>query len=63
MLQKLKSRKFWAALVGAVTGIAMIFGLDEGTISTVAGAVMSAGSLLTYILVEGANDKASIENK
>ena len=63
MLQKLKSRKLWAAIVGAVTGIAMIFGLDEGTISTVAGAVMSAGSLLTYILVEGANDKASIKKQ
>ena len=63
MLQKLKSRKFWAAVVGTVTGIAMIFGLDEGTISTVAGAVMSAGSLLTYILVEGANDKAAIKKR
>lgn len=63
MLQKLRSRKFWAAVVGAVTGIAMIFGLDEGVISTVAGAVMSAGSLLTYIMVEGANDKASINKQ
>ncbi|MDD6062539.1 MAG: hypothetical protein PUB99_08010 [Oscillospiraceae bacterium] len=70
MLQKLKSRKFWAAVVGAVTGIAMIFGLDEGTISavaetvtTIAGTVMTFGSLLGYIVTEGANDKAAIKKQ
>ena len=70
MLQKLKSRKFWAAVVGAVTGIAMIFGLDQTTISTVAetvttiaGTVMTFGSLLGYIVTEGANDKAAIKKQ
>lgn len=37
--RKLSSRKLWAAVAGIVTGLAMVFGLDENTISTVAGAV------------------------
>lgn len=57
--RKLTSRKFWAAIVGVVTGLAMIFGLDEGTISTVAGTVTTVASLLGYILAEGMIDKAA----
>lgn len=57
--RKLPSRKFWAAVVGVVTGIAMVFGLDEGTISTVAGTVTTIASLLGYILAEGMIDKAA----
>ena len=38
-LKKLTSRKFLAALAGVATGLAMVFGVDETTISTVAGAV------------------------
>ena len=36
--RKLSSRKLWAAVAGIVTGLAMVFGLDENTISTVAAA-------------------------
>ena len=32
--RKLSSRKLWAAAAGIVTGLAMVFGLDEGTISS-----------------------------
>ena len=39
--RKLSSRKFWAAMAGIVTGLAMVFGLDENIISSVAGAVAS----------------------
>ena len=59
---KLTSRKFWAAVVGAIMGIATVFGLDEGVISTVAGSVMTITSILVYILTEGRIDKARIEN-
>lgn len=62
--RKLSSRKFWAAVVGVVSGLAMIFGLDQTTISavaetvtTIAGTVMTFGSLLGYIVTEGAIDK------
>ena len=59
--RKLSSRKLWAAIAGIVTGLAMVFGLDEGTISTVAGAVVSAASVLTYIMAEGRVDAESVK--
>lgn len=48
--RKLSSRKLWAALAGIVTGLAMVFGLDEGTMSNVAGAVVSVASVVAYII-------------
>lgn len=39
--RKLSFRKLWAAIAGIVTGLAMVFGLDESIISSVAGAVAS----------------------
>jgi len=62
ILKKLSSRKLWAAVVGIVTGLAMVFGLDEGTISTVAGAVVSVASVITYIITEGKVDAAAVKN-
>lgn len=64
--RKLSSRKLWAAVAGIVTGLAMVFGLDEGVISNVAGAVVSAASVVTYIIAEGKVDaegiKKAVEN-
>ena len=57
--RKLSSRKLWAAVAGVVTGLAMVFGLDEGTISSVAGAVVSVASVLAYIITEGKVDEAA----
>lgn len=59
--RKLSSRKLWAAVAGIVTGLAMVFGLDEGTISNVAGAIVSAASLLAYIITEGKVDAESVK--
>lgn len=59
--RKLSSRKLWAAVAGVVAGLAMIFGLDENTISTVSGAVVSVASLMTYIITEGHVDAASVK--
>ena len=39
--RKLSFRKLWAAIAGIVTGLAMVFGLDENIISSVADAVVS----------------------
>ncbi len=60
--RKLTSRKLWAAVAGSVTGLAMVFGLDEGTISTVAGAVVSVASVVAYIMAEGKVDAAGVKN-
>lgn len=60
--RKLSSRKLWAAIAGIVTGLAMVFGLDEGVISNVAGAVVSLASVVAYIITEGRIDKEAVGN-
>lgn len=59
--QKLTSRKLWAAIVGVITGLAMVFGLDEGVITNVSGAVVSAASIVVYIYTEGKVDAAAVK--
>ena len=59
-LKKLTSRKFLAALAGVATGLAMVFGVDETTISTVAGAVTTVASVVSYIMSEGRVDAAAV---
>ena len=58
--KKLSSRKLWAAIAGVVAGLAMAFGLDEAVITSVAGAVVSVASLVTYIITEGKIDAAAV---
>lgn len=60
--QKLSSRKLWAAIVGILTGVAMIFGLDGEIIETVAGAIVTVGSVVAYISAEGKIDAERIKN-
>ena len=55
-LGKLKSRKFLTCISGVVMGVCMVFGLDEGTVNTIAGAVVAASSVVSYICVEGKID-------
>lgn len=62
MVRKLSSRKLWAAVAGVVAGLAMVFGLDETVISTVAGAVVSVMSVVTYIITEGKIDAEGVKN-
>lgn len=59
ILKKLSSRKFWATIAGFITGLAMVFGLDENVITSVAGAVVSLASVVTYIITEGKVDAAA----
>lgn len=59
--RKLSSRKLWAAVAGIVTGLAMVFGLDEGTMTNVAGAVVSMSSIVAYIITEGDVDAALLK--
>lgn len=60
-LKKLTSRKFLAALAGIVTGLSMIFGLDENIITTVAGAVTALGSVIVYVAAEGKVDAEAVK--
>ena len=61
-LKKLTSRKFLAAVAGIAVGVALIFGVDEGVITTVSGAVAAVASVVSYILAEGRIDAAAVAN-
>lgn len=60
IIQKLTSRKLWAAVLGVLTGLAMVFGLDTDTVNTVSGAVVAVISVVTYITTEGRIDAAAV---
>lgn len=57
--RKLSSRKFWMAVVGLVTGILIFCGKSEQEANQIGGIIMSAGSVIAYILAEGMIDAAS----
>lgn len=59
IIRKLTSRKFWLAIAGVTTGIAMCLGVDGSEVNSIAGAVTSLGSIMTYIIVEGKVDAAN----
>lgn len=60
-VQKLTSRKFWAAVITFITSILVAFGVPDLTIEQVV-AVISAGSvMIAYIIGEGMVDIARIE--
>ena len=59
-LSKLTSRKFLTCVAGIVLGVCMVFGLDQGTVSTIAGAIMSVASIVSYIIAEGKIDAAAV---
>ncbi len=61
ILKKLSSRKFWMALAGVATGVAVAFGVDSGAIATVAGAVTAVLSVASYVVTEGRIDAAAVE--
>ena len=59
-IKKLSSRKLWTAIVGVVTGLGIVFGVDQGVASTISGALVSVLSVISYIVTEGKIDAASV---
>lgn len=57
--RKLTSRKFWIAVVGLVSGLLMAFKVDGDTVETISGVIMSAASVIAYIIGEGMADAAN----
>ena len=57
--KKLTSRKFWLAVAGFVSGIIVACNGGEATAQTVAGLLVSAGSIISYILGESWIDATS----
>ena len=58
--RKLTSRKFWAAVIGVVISVMVLFGVDSGEQEKVTGLITYCGTLIAYIVGEGLVDK---ENK
>lgn len=59
--KKLSSRKFWAAVSGVIISVMIIFGADSGSQERITGAITATGTLVCYILAEGAADTANIK--
>lgn len=59
ILEKLKSRKLWAAIVGVIVGLATAFGIDGNDYAEIAGIVTSAVSVVSYIFAEAKVDAAA----
>lgn len=60
ILEKLTSRKFWAAIATIVAGLIMLFGCAETTAETISGAIMVIGGAVGYMIAEGIVDAKSI---
>lgn len=58
IIRKLTSRKFWAAIAGFVTGLLVYFGKTAEQADQVAALIMSAASVVAYIVGEGLIDAA-----
>lgn len=54
--RKLTSRKLWMAVAGLVSGLVLAFRGSAETVETITGIVMSAASVVAYIVGEGLTD-------
>ena len=61
--RKFASRKFWAALVGVILSIMVMFGASSEQQDKVTGLITACGTLAIYILSEGSVDSASLKDK
>ena len=55
------SRKLWIATVGLVSGLIIAFGGSAETAETVTGCIMSAASVVAYVIGEVLADAAHTE--
>ena len=58
IIRKLTSRKFWAAIVGFITGLLIYLGKSEAETTQIGALIMSAASVVAYIVGEGLIDAA-----
>lgn len=57
---KLTSRKFWAAVVGFVTSLALFCGMSESEAAQITSIIMAGGTLIAYIVGEGLADSGRV---
>ncbi len=61
--KKLTSRKLWVAVAGFVSGLVLAFKGSAELAETISGCVMSAASVVAYIIGEGLTDAANKTDK
>ena len=62
-VKKLTSRKLWMALAGLVTGLIVALGGTEEAAAQVSGIILSAASVVAYIVGEGLVDAGAAQQK
>ena len=62
IVQKLTSRKFWAAVTGFVTAVLIACNIDNMTIEQVTAVITAGGVLIAYIIGEGMVDAARLKS-
>ena len=49
-------KKILTMILGIVSGLAMIFGLEQSDVNVISGAIVAVGSVISYLMVEGKID-------
>lgn len=57
--RKLTSRKFWVALAGFVSMLAVALGMTEESAGQITALIMAGASVVAYVIGEGLIDKES----
>jgi len=60
MLEKLKSRKFWVAIVSIIVGVLGLFGASDNVIQLVSSAGLILIPGIVYIVTEGKIDASAV---
>ncbi len=55
-------KKILTAIIGVLSGLAIIFGVDQNEVSTISGALVSIVSVAGYLFAEGKIDVERIKN-
>lgn len=55
-------KKILTAIIGVLSGLAIIFGVDQSDVSTISGALVSIVSVVGYLFAEGKIDVERIKN-
>lgn len=63
ILEKLKSRKLWVAVIGVIVGVASAFGIDTSEWTQIAGIITSAVSVAAYVIGEAKIDAAGVQSR
>ena len=55
-------KKILTMILGIVSGLAMIFGLEQTDVNVISGAIVAVGSVISYLMVEGKIDVERLRN-